>query len=792
MNNTETLHFKTHTLLKNLVGKDLINDDNIAIVELIKNSYDAESEKVDLIFSGFDEDGGVTNDSTILIADWGCGMDARDIREKWLNIAYSEKKNVGQQRGAYLAGNKGIGRFSCDRLGETLSMFTRKLDGEILHLDINWLDFEKEDDQDLTIQQIPVKLTGSSVEEIEKLTSRRMPRSGTILLIRNPRSSWSRKALLDLKSHLEKFINPNQLFQKKGFEINLIAEHLADADEGKDYHHRVNGLVKNLIFENLDFNSTYIQAEIGKDGETVKTELYHDGQPVYRLIERNSDYPLLSDVRIVIYYLNPYKKAYFKRQTGIRSVDFGSIFLFLNGFRVEPYGERGDDWLGLDVRKTQGTTRYLGSRDLVGRIEVVGHEQAYKPISSREGLKNTRQFNSLRREFFLDVIRRLERFVVDGLDWDSIPLSLRNAMRDDEGRDWKNTQETYIESWDKKRERISLSIMSISSSSKSKMIRFWFNTELLEGLYEEKSEHVQQLVSSIEEYGEGKLDSDLVANLKEIKNILAEKEHRLIEKQEEIVGLKERAQAQEKRLLKLEKQRDTYQAATHFLQSSSTLDEKRLLSFHHQISNDAITVNNWIGKAIRLIQQGAAKDNILTALEKAVARNRQIMTTAQIATKANFRLSIKHELFDIPSFVEQYIREVSTEFTANGMRLAVKNTVNEAFELKVKRLDLSMLIDNIISNSYKAGAKSVLVNLELSGKNELMISFRDDGEGLSDAIANIQDCFNIGVTTTVGSGVGLYHVKEIVEGLRGSVEIFDLKTLNERRKGFLVGVVLSR
>ena len=792
MNNTETLHFKTHALLKNLVGKDLINNDNIAIVELIKNSYDAESEKVDLIFSGFDEDGAVTNDSTILIADWGCGMDARDIQEKWLNIAYSEKKNVGQQRGAYLAGNKGIGRFSCDRLGERLSMFTRKPDGELLRLDINWLDFEKEDDQYLTIQQIPVKLTGSSVDEVEKLTGRIMPRSGTILLIRNPRSSWSRKALLDLKSHLEKFTNPNQLFQKKGFEINLIAEHFAKGDEGKDYHHRVNGLVKNLIFENLDFNSTYIQAEIDKDGETVKTELYHDGQPVYRLVERNSDYSLLSDVKIVIYYLNPYKKAYFKRQTGIRSVDFGSIFLFLNGFRVEPYGERGDDWLGLDVRKTQGTTRYLSSRDLVGRIEVVGHEQAYKPISSREGLKNTKEFDSLRKGFFLDVIRRLERFVVNGLDWDSIPPSLRNAIRDDEGMDWNNTQEAYIESWDKKRERISLSIMSISSSKKSKMIRFWFNTELLEGLYEEKSEHVQQLVSSIEEYGEGKLDSGLVGNLKEIKNILAEKEHRLIEKQEEIVGLEKRTQAQEKQLLKLERQRDTYQAATHFLQSSSTLDEKRLLSFHHQISNDAITVNNWIAKAIKLTQQGAAKGKVLGALEKAVAKNRQIMTTAQIATKANFRLSIKHELFDIPSFIEQYVREISTEFTANGMKLTVKNAVSEAFELKAKRLDLSMLIDNIISNSYKAEARNVWVVLELNGKNKLAISFKDDGQGLSDATANIQDCFNIGVTTTAGSGVGLYHVKEIVEGLGGSIRIFDLKTLNKEKRGFEVRVVISR
>src|SRR6202044_1506550 len=104
----------------------------------------------------------------------------------------------------------------------------------------------------------------------------------------------------------------------------------------------------------------------------------------------------LKGVRGVIYFLNSYKKAYFKRQTGMRSIDFGSIFLFLNGFRVAPYGDRGNDWLGLDSRKSQGQTRYLGNRDIIGRIKVYDNENHFKPISSREGLKNTPQFVELK------------------------------------------------------------------------------------------------------------------------------------------------------------------------------------------------------------------------------------------------------------------------------------------------------------------------------------------------------------------------------------------------------------
>ena len=70
----ETLNFKTNTLLKNLVGKDLINDDNIAIVELVKNAYDAGAEDVLVRFDGFTQQGVTSTGSRLVIADKGRGM----------------------------------------------------------------------------------------------------------------------------------------------------------------------------------------------------------------------------------------------------------------------------------------------------------------------------------------------------------------------------------------------------------------------------------------------------------------------------------------------------------------------------------------------------------------------------------------------------------------------------------------------------------------------------------------------------------------------------------------------
>ncbi|MBR1917030.1 MAG: ATP-binding protein, partial [Bacteroidaceae bacterium] len=122
------VHFKTNILLKNIIGKDLITDDNVAMLELVKNSYDAGSKIVEIVFQNvvnnddLDEDRDDCKRSRIMVCDKGCGMDYDGLLNKWLNIAYSEKKENNQLNGRRQAGNKGVGRFSCDRLGKTLTI----------------------------------------------------------------------------------------------------------------------------------------------------------------------------------------------------------------------------------------------------------------------------------------------------------------------------------------------------------------------------------------------------------------------------------------------------------------------------------------------------------------------------------------------------------------------------------------------------------------------------------------------------------------------------------------------
>jgi signal transduction histidine kinase/anti-sigma regulatory factor (Ser/Thr protein kinase) len=777
----KTLNFKTNTLLKNLVGKDLINDDNIAIVELVKNAYDAGSESVLVRFDSFSPKGVSTNSSQIVIADKGCGMGLVDIRDKWLNIAYSEKKLTPQENGAYLAGNKGIGRFSCDRLGEKLDLLTRTQDGELLHLRINWPDFEVEGKVDLTIQEINLVVTDITEPKAANLAGlKTFPTFGTVLVISNLRSEWDREKLFELKDALERFINPNQLFLRNKFRITFRVPDFKKEEEGKDYPDKINVEIKNQIFEKLEFNSTYIDSRISPKDGTITTELHHDGEAVFKLVEHNTSYPLLRDARVVIYYLNPYKKSYFKRQTGVRSVDFGSVFLFLNGFRIAPYGDRGDDWLGLDVRKAQGTTRYLSSRDVVGRIEIKGSEEQFKPISSREGLKKTDAFVQLREVLFIEVLKRLERFVVDGLNWDSVPEALRPVLKRSEGLDWKNTTEQYAESRERKNQRIALSIMTLVGASPEQTLSFWFNPALLEEVYQTRTEEVKYLLAEIEGIDPIKVDADLKRGLSKVRALIAEKEDEAKAAKSEAAELRITA-------TKLRAEKDTYQAQTLFLQSVSSLDAKELVAFHHQIVHDSSIISNYIGRSIKTLQKLPGGKEVLGFLEKAALANNRITAVAQFATKANFRAGLAKEPTDLPAFIEQYITNVAKEFVATNLRVVVENKVREKFELKISRVEMSILIDNIISNADKADAKNLEVKILKVGGNTLRISFADNGNGLSSKLDKPESMFEMGVTTTSGSGLGLYHARDIVEKIGGKIN-----AIPQQPRGMEIRVEVTR
>ncbi|GHV15512.1 histidine kinase [Bacteroidia bacterium] len=539
------LHFKTNIQLKSIIGKDLINDDNIAILELVKNAFDADAKRVDISFSNLKEnDDKAINSysektSRLIIQDDGLGMNLDDIKNKWLNIAYSEKKQNTRQHNRMMAGAKGVGRFSCDRLGEFLNLYARKNneDSYIL-LKIDWKMFEIED-ENKEIQSVILDYEELTTEDLAKRRIKPF-KHGVILEIIKLRSNWvyeikndkgiivdwNTDKLVNLKKYLEKLINPNQAFEKNDFGIYLDAQEFTAENDSKEESKKFIGKVENSIFEKLDFKTTSIESEIIEKGGIILTTLKDKGKTIFWIKEKNEFYPEIKHAKCYLYYLNPYSKAFFTKQTGVRPVEYGSIYLFLNGFRIPPYGEEGDDWLNLEQRRAQGYARFLSSRDIVGRVEVLDSENSFQIISSREGLVRNESFSKLtsREGYFFKSFKRLEKYVVDGLNWDSIPEEDKDKIREIEKKiisgQLKENELTFREDEVIKRRRIYSSIHSIIGAKISDVIELYINEDLiLDKIEEEKANTEREFEQLITDFENKKIDGDTLNRILQRKAI---------------------------------------------------------------------------------------------------------------------------------------------------------------------------------------------------------------------------------------------------------------------------------
>lgn len=495
----DNLHFKTNVQIKSIIGKDLINDDNIAILELVKNSFDADAKRVNISFCNLKNNDDKKTDSfsektsRLFICDDGLGMDLTDINEKWLNIAYSEKKTRTRQYNRMMAGAKGVGRFSCDRLGQFLRLYAKKSGEPCIVLNIDWRKFEV-NDKTKEIQSIEI--------EYETLDNKTMEQRGfhsfehgvilEIIKLRSnwvyPESSgWDTDKLTELKKYLEKLINPNQAFEKNDFGIYLNAEEFLVENSHKALNNRFIGKVENTIFQKLDFKTTSIECKSIENGKLMLTTLKDKGETIYWIKELSEFYPNIQNFKITLYFLNTYAKAFFTKQTGMRSVSYGSVFLFLNGFRIPPYGEEGDDWLKLDQRRAQGYARFISARDLVGQIELLDDHESFQIVSSREGLVKNENYDKLTdkgKGLFYKVLRRLERYVVDGLNWDSIPEEDKTKISEIEKKiisgELSEKDLKYQEDFTIKRQRIYESIHTLINASPKRVVELYINEVLIE------------------------------------------------------------------------------------------------------------------------------------------------------------------------------------------------------------------------------------------------------------------------------------------------------------------------
>jgi signal transduction histidine kinase len=123
---------------------------------------------------------------------------------------------------------------------------------------------------------------------------------------------------------------------------------------------------------------------------------------------------------------------------------------------------------------------------------------------------------------------------------------------------------------------------------------------------------------------------------------------------------------------------------------------------------------------------------------------------------------------DLILFMKEHLLNVSANIYKKEIRVHFASDVKGKFVCEFRPIEITILLDNLISNSIKNKAKNFTADIISLTPEILKISFSDDGRGVPSSVRD--SLFEEGVTTTSGSGLGLYHVKEIITEMKGNIE----------------------
>lgn len=418
-----TMPFKPYARLMNIIGDQLITDKKVAVVEIIKNSYDADSEWVNVRFGNMSNLGfhdlPKEEQAYIEIEDGGSGMSLDIIENVWLRPATPHKINKKRNKitktskGRIIQGEKGIGRFAIHKLGEKIELFSKAEGCHEVKLEMNFGEFNPED-QNLFNQSQEYKLLEdvSNNLYVNHPPERVFSKSGTIIRISNLRENWTKKDLNELYKNIQRLIPPIDKNAKSlgvdfinDFEIKLykddklyVCEEVMTFNDvieraqytmiGKitddgiiEYSYRSTSPLRS--FDNtvnlLDSDDLMIN-----NYSLVGTKWFADDQEVKRK-------PACGAFSFTFYAFNLAKPDKTILNEDLKKfIKENFVFVLRDGVRVYPYGEKGVDWLNLDkLRSTYRAGQFISYNDLTGFIYISQEKNPdLSDSSNRQGIVN--------------------------------------------------------------------------------------------------------------------------------------------------------------------------------------------------------------------------------------------------------------------------------------------------------------------------------------------------------------------------------------------------------------------
>jgi signal transduction histidine kinase len=387
LDNSE-LRFTVDSLLLGEIGERLVTRNYIALAELVKNAYDADSTTLSVEFINATGDD-PSQKSKIVVIDNGHGMTFEQIREFWMRIATPNKIDVKitPYYGRIKTGSKGIGRFACARLSSQLVLETvakSSVDNcfERTRVNFAWDDYVP----GTTLTEIPNKYTTETIPNSKTYTK---------LELVSLREPWTAKEFNVLRRQILglAMVYPTKrkgYHEDPGFTIAIVAPEFKKGTQ--------------LLSEQvMDAGWGRLKGSVSEDGTvTLTLEAMKVGEPTFVLSERFNQIPLVSFDIAIIQRIKEYCRD--ESTLALYSIDeifenWSGVKVFLDGFRVYPYGDPGNDWLGIDEQQARR----------LGKINPIFERlcRSLRVDESRALLNQPRNQNLVGRVFLSNQPRRI-------------------------------------------------------------------------------------------------------------------------------------------------------------------------------------------------------------------------------------------------------------------------------------------------------------------------------------------------------------------------------------------------
>lgn len=385
-----------------LLGSQLISDKFTAIIELVKNSYDANATEVKIDFYK----------DKIIIKDNGLGMSKKDISSKWMKIGTNNKRKETHSPEPFnrvFLGEKGIGRFAIEKIADLITLETKQEDINIVHkLVIDWSVYKNAADEKESKLFTSMLNKYEQRKEVKLNTNLNRTDSGTILTFENLKEEWTTLDIRRLKRELAKFVSPirTKIEEKNGFKI-FVKEYIENIlFDVSDYEEVINS--------SLDYASESYHINFN---QTEQEELHfnEDENKIEILKSKMKDFGPIS---VHIFYFNSEDKKKFKLAYKGKDLKIDGFKIYRDSILATPFVEIAApeagvdsyrDILGIDKRRWSNFFGKISSHDFIGIIELTKKDNPnIRDLTNRQDFEDTKEYRLL-KEFIVEQLIQIEK-----------------------------------------------------------------------------------------------------------------------------------------------------------------------------------------------------------------------------------------------------------------------------------------------------------------------------------------------------------------------------------------------